>query len=1030
MTIKKKAIEAIYPLSPSQKGMLFETYYASESGIHIEQAVCILRGKLDLVAFKQAWQQIVDHHPILRTSIVGKERDEPLQVVHKQSTVSFEQYNWQSYAAADQQKRLEDYIEADRRKGFNLSKPPLVRLVLFQVMPDTYQLVWTHHHILMDGWCTPLIFEEFLSRYKALTENYTWLPKPSRPYKDYIVWLQLQNLSEAEHFWAEKLKGFTKPTPLGLPNTVSGSDVSRNSHHNDLKISVPVSTTSSLEHIARQARITLNTLFQGVWSLLLSCYSGHHDILFGTTVSGRPQELAGIETTLGLFINTLPCRVYVEPSISIIDWLKDIQAQHLELRRYEYCSTGQIHQWSAVPPSEPLYDSLVVFENYPTNGSISGTTDLSVDRHTARSKGAQTNYPLTILVTKDSQLHIRFIFNHRIGRESVEQIAAHFQLLLASIASDSNQFLQNLQDKVPAHQIPKIAPPHRFDGQKQSESLVAPANQVEETLAELWKDVLELDQISVQDSFFELGGHSLLATQVISRIRQVFQIELPLRSLFEKPTISELATHIIQNSKTGEKFTSPPPIKSITRSDSTPLSFAQHRLWFLDQLDPSSTAYNVPISVRLCGSLNISVLNKCFAEIIRRHEILRTTFHTRDRQPIQIVAPAIPVPFLMVDLQMLSKTDQNIEIQRLTIEEARKPFDLSCGPLVRITLLKLGADDSILILTLHHIISDGWSLGVIVQEISALYMAFLQGNKSPLPELPIQYADFAIWQQQWLQGNVLQQLLDYWTQQLEGAPATLSLQTDWPRPAAQTYQGAVEGFTLSQSLTQALKDLCQKEDVTLYMILLTAFQSLLYHYSGQEDFVIGSPIANRNRSEIEGLIGYFANTLVMRTDLRGNPSFRTLLKRTRQVTLDAYSHQDLPFELLVKALQPDRKLDRNPLFQICFVFQNAPMPNLALPDLTISPLEEKVGKAIFDLTLSLTDTDNGLTGVLDYNADLFAHSTIRLYLNHFQTILERVVEDPALCLLDIPLLDTTEDSNADFFIDLPMINEAEQFNFE
>ena len=439
-----------------------------------------------------------------------------------------------------------------------------------------------------------------------------------------------------------------------------------------------------------------------------------------------------------------------------------------------------------------------------------------------------------------------------------------------------------------------------------------------------------------------------------------------------------------------------------------PVSFAQQRLWFLDQLLPGNSLYNIPAALRLSGVLNVSALSQSLNEIVRRHEALRTTFITENDQPVQAIASALSLTLPLVDLRELAKTEREAQALRLAIGEAQQPFDLTQGPLLRAKVLQLGEQEYVLLFTMHHIISDGWSMGVLIRELAALYEAFTSGKPSPLPELSIQYVDFAIWQQQWLQGEVLEAQLAYWKQQLAGVPAFLALPTDRPRPPAQTLLGATQSFQLPKSLSVALKALSQREGVTLFMTLLAAFKVLLYRYSGQSDILAGSPIANRNRAEIEGLIGFFVNTLVLRTDLSGSPSFQELLTRVRSATLAAYAHQDLPFEKLVEEIQPERDLSYSPLFQVMFILQNAPMPALELLGLSLSPLEFDSATAKFDLTLSIEDTEFGLKGSLEYNTDLFDATTINRMAGHLLSLLEGIVAHPEQQISTLPMLTQTE----------------------
>ncbi len=595
-----------------------------------------------------------------------------------------------------------------------------------------------------------------------------------------------------------------------------------------------------------------------------------------------------------------------------------------------------------------------------------------------------------------------------------------------------SQLRHFLQERLPQHMIPSafvllkslpIAPSGKVDRRAlpapdwklQSNGIyVAPSTPIEEILASIWAKVLKLEKVGIHDNFFELGGHSLLATQVISQMRQAFEIELPLRGLFEAPTISKFARHIEKAISAGLGLEAP-PIQRISRNGKLTLSFAQQRLWFLSQLEPQNPLYNLSAAIRLQGQLNQSALEQTFNEILRRHEALRTNFETVEGQPVAVISPVIPLPLPLLDFSELPIARRETEVNQLVSEESRHPFDLNTDLLLRVKLLRLGEQEHILLITVHHIASDGWSIGVLVHEMSTLYQACCEEQPSlrlasltPLPELPIQYADFAAWQRQWLQGEVLASQISYWRKQLEDAPALLELPTDHPRPAVQTFRGATCSFTLSKALSVALNQLSQQAGSTLFMTLLAAFKILLGRYTGSEDIVVGTPIANRNRAEIEGLIGFFVNTLVLRTDLSGNPSFRELLTRVREVALGAYSHQDLPFEQLVEELHPQRALSHTPLFQVMFILQNAPMSEMALSGLNLSFLKSHSGTAQFDLTLSMEETSEGLLGTFEYSTDLFEASTIERIAEHFKTLLAGIITNPDRQLQELPLLSETE----------------------
>ncbi|WP_027255435.1 non-ribosomal peptide synthetase [Planktothrix agardhii] len=558
----------------------------------------------------------------------------------------------------------------------------------------------------------------------------------------------------------------------------------------------------------------------------------------------------------------------------------------------------------------------------------------------------------------------------------------------------------------------RALPAPNLEGDRRDQ-YVAPRNAIEEMLVQIWTEVLKVGQVGIYDNFFEIGGHSLLATQLVSRIRSLFKIELPLRSLFAAATVAELA-HLVGQLQQQNLTLTVPPILPRTKDGELPLSFAQQRLWFLDQLQPNSALYNIPMVLRLQGNLNQGALERSLLEICDRHEVLRTNFVTINGQPIQVIQTSNQQSTVssifsdVVELQHLSLNEQAERTQQLRQTQATQPFDLAKESLIRATLVVLSETEHLLLVCMHHIISDGWSIEVFIHELTTLYNAYAQNQPANLAPLPIQYADFAIWQRQWLQGDVLQSQLNYWQNQLADAPALLSLPTDHPRPAVQSFVGAYQEFSLSPALSQALTELSRKQGVTLFMTLLAAFDALLYRYTGSSDILVGTPIANRNRGEIESLIGFFVNTLVLRTDLADNPSFSQLLTRVREVAMDAYAHQDLPFEMLVEALQPERDLSHTPLFQVTFVLQNTPKSEIEMTGLKVTDLPLENTTAKFDLTLAMVHTDDGLKGVWEYNTDLFESSTIERLSGHFLNLLAGIVANPQARISQLPLLTESE----------------------
>ncbi|HZM00240.1 MAG TPA: amino acid adenylation domain-containing protein, partial [Planctomycetota bacterium] len=529
---------------------------------------------------------------------------------------------------------------------------------------------------------------------------------------------------------------------------------------------------------------------------------------------------------------------------------------------------------------------------------------------------------------------------------------------------------------------------------------VPPRDATEEVLASLWGEVLGLTGLGAHDDFFDLGGHSLTATQLVSRIRETLKVELPLRALFEHTTIAELAQAIAAARSGGEPAA---PLVAAAREGDPPLSFAQQRLWFLDQMG-ADAAYNMPWAFRLTGALDGDLLERALDAIVARHEALRTCFRSLDGKPVQHILPELHVPLARVDLGGLDEGGRQAELERLARHEAETPFDLERGPLIRPSLVRLKADEHVLFLSLHHIVFDGWSIGVLNRELLEHYRAGLAGERPAVPALPVQYQDFVAWQRQWLSGAVLQRQLEYWRARLGGDPPVLELPTDRPRPAVQTFRGAGCAIEVPPGLTRALRTLSRRRGVTLAMTLLAAFKTLLSRYTGQDDILVGTPIANRTQHEIEGLIGFFVNSLVLRTDLSGDPSFAELLARVHATALEAYEHQDLPFERLVDELQPERDQSRNPIFQVVFAMQNASREPLALPGLAIEPLAAAVRATRFDLELHVAETPDGIRVGFCYNRDLFDGATIERMGRHYLRLLEGAAAAPETPLSRLPLL--------------------------
>jgi iturin family lipopeptide synthetase A len=550
----------------------------------------------------------------------------------------------------------------------------------------------------------------------------------------------------------------------------------------------------------------------------------------------------------------------------------------------------------------------------------------------------------------------------------------------------------------------RAAVPQRGSGEPpppQAERGSPPATEARSLIAEIWRDLLGIEQIAPEDSFFSLGGDSILATRLLARLRQATGISVPLRAVFESPSLAALAAVVAAASLREPGNLS--PIPRMPRDREIPLSFGQQRLWFLEQIETDLPPYNTLAPFRVTGALRPDVLGRALSEIVRRHEALRTVFPEVDGHPIQAIAPARDLPLPRVDLAALPGGPREAEMVRLGIAMARQRFDLAAGPLLQVLLLRLAPGEHAIFVSMHHIVCDGWSVEILVHELSVLYSAFARGLPSPLPELRVQYADYAVWQREGLAGEPLAEQLAYWRRQLSGMP-DLQLRLDHQRPALPSFRGAKEILGFDEEASRRLRELGQRLGATPFMVTLAAFQILLYHYTGQTDIVVGTNVANRNRPEVQGLIGFFVNSLVLRTDLGGDPGFSEVVRRVREVVLAAFAHQDLPFERVVEEMAPKREPGRHPLFQVLFSFQLTTQKPLDLPEIDLQPLDLPGQSAAFDLLLNLRAEPDRIAGWLEYSTDVLEAATITALLRHFAIIVEHVSEDPEAPISTLSLI--------------------------
>ncbi|EAR21799.1 non-ribosomal peptide synthetase [Nitrococcus mobilis] len=1501
------SLEDAYALSPLQKGLLFHSLLEGESGVYFNQLLVEIEGAFEPERFVAGWQQALDAHAILRTAFCWDGLDEPLQCVHRKARLPVDIRDWRGLERGEQERALQAFCREDRQQGFDLEQPPLLRLALFRVGTERWWMVWSRHHLIVDGWCSVMLLEEVLERYGAARAGTPPNLVSRPPYRDYIAWLARHKVDDAQAFWRQALAGIEGPMslPCLYPAAAGPTDYITRSLRFDAEAS------ERLKQAAKDSRVTLNTLMQGAWGLLLARYSGQADVVFGVTSAGRPADLPGAEHMLGVFINTLPLRLQPADALSVQDYLSAVQSANVAMREFEQTPLVDIQQHAA--KGAALFDTLMVFQNLPmAEGRQMQLGELNLRQ---LDNLVQTNYGLTLEVLPDRELAVQFSADRRrlpdaelirlvehyrqlllalatrpqsaIGALSLlstaertraldewnrtarglvpgedmlalferrahevpERVAAVFgavelsygelncranrlarwlraagvgtdsvvgvclerepALLVALLAihkaggaylpidpasprarnayvlehatavlvltrealrpvlqgaervtalegldktlaelSDRDldlpvhprqlayvlytsgstgrpkgvqvereafvNFLHAMQDRIrlgsddrllavttlsfdiaglelflplvqgacvvvatreqalepaallklmqrhgitlmqatPAtwqmlveheaaawaglrvlcggealrgelagrllargvrllnvygptettvwssawpvecvdaavipigrpiantrlyvldarlepvppgvvgelyiggaglargyaqgpvlsaaafvpnpyseagvpgagpgsrlyrtgdlarwradgvleyvgridHQVklrgfrvelgeievaleslpavreavvtarevpsgkrlvgyvvPTVAPgraglteelqaqlkealpeymvpaqlvvleklPLMPNGkldrkalplpEPQSEAgLEPPATATERRLAALWRELLTVEMIGRQSHFFELGGHSLLATRLVSRLRRDWAVDLPLRTVFEAPTLSALATRLEQ-ARAEEPDDDWPPLRVAPRGTTMSLSLSQQRLWLMDRLaGGTSSAYNMAAGLHLRGDLDARALHASLAYLIERHEVLRTAYPEIDGEAMAVISLQAQLEMSCTDLSGLSAAERDAQVREAMVRDARRPFDIGRAPLLRASLLKLDACSHLLLFAVHHMVADGWSVGVLINEFVAAYRARREGRPPALPPLPVQYADYAVWQRQALSGECLRREIEFWQAQLDGAPSRLPLTTDFPRPAVVSHDGGVVRFTVPPALVQRLDGLARAREATLFMVLLTGFQLLLHRLTGAPDLVLGTDVAGRRHSELEGLIGFFVNVVPLRSRLEPRTDFLGLLEQTRRTTLDVFEHQDLPFDRLVEALEIPRDRRWNPLVQVLFVLQNTPAGRFDIPGLDIEILPPAQRQSKFDMALFLEPEGDGLSAEWVYSTALFKRATVQRLARAWVKLLEQAAAQPHTALEQFTLPDEKE----------------------
>ncbi|MFP2930664.1 amino acid adenylation domain-containing protein, partial [Pyxidicoccus sp. 3LG] len=968
--LRPRAQGTLLPLSFAQQRLWFFSKLDPDSAAYNLPFAVRMEGALDVPALARALRDVLQRHESLRTTFQEHEH-QPVQVIAERPALPAGFVDLAALPEAERTDSLQRLIEHDAVQPFDLAAGPLWRVHLVRLAEQEHALLLNLHHVISDGWSMGVLFGELAALYTAHATGRPALLEPLPvQYPDYALWqrewLRDEVMDAQLGWWRQQLQG--APRALELPGD-KPRPATQTFRGAALPFHFPKELSDALDALCRQEGATPSMVVLAAFQALLARYSGQDDVSIGSPIAGRTH--AELEGLIGFFVNTLVLRTKLDGDPSFRTLLSRVRGTTLGAYTHQdvpFEKLVEVLRPERDAGRSPLFQVMLAYQNAPmpeVMGPGLRLVPVDIDRSSAK-------FDLTLAVNDSGNGLVGSLeySSDLFDASTAARMVDHLRELLTAALADPDR---------PLSTVPMLTLDERkllFHDWREP----APASAAYDSLYRLLQAQARLTPDTVAA---ELDGQTLTWSELYQRAREVHRSLLS-RGLVELPA--------------------PPPLVPVQRMGAAlPVSFAQQRLWLLDQLEPGNATYNLPTAVRLTGELDAEALQQALTELVRRHESLRTTIREQHGEPIQVIAPVAELPLRGVDLTALGATAPD-EARRLLAEEAARGFDLATGPLLRAVLMKLAPAEHVLVLNMHHIVSDGWSMEVLVRELTVLYAAHVTGQPAPLPLLPVQYADFAAWQRSWLKDEVLERQLTWWRQQLSGSAPVLELPTDRPRPAVQSNRGAYHPLQLSRAVTDALQALCQREGVTPFMALLAAWQLLLARYSGQDDISVGSPIAGRTRAETEGLIGFFVNTLVLRTRLSEAPSFRALLSQVRRTTLGAYARQDLPFEELVKAVNPERSLGHAPLFQVKLVLQNAPTSRLEVPGLALSGLEGSTGVARFDMTLAVTEAPEGLAWLCEYSTELFEAETIARMFGNLRTVLEAAVARPDAPLHSLPLL--------------------------
>jgi non-ribosomal peptide synthetase component F len=987
-------VEDIYELSPLQQGMLLHSLHDGAADMYLSQQTYAIDGPLDAEALVNAWQAVTDAHQTLRSSFHWEGLDKPLQVVHRNVALPVRHHDWSDADDGRQRERLAQLQAEDRAAGFDLEVAPLQRLNVIRLGDRRYTLTWTYHHVLLDGWSITIVLDEVMSWYRTAITGAP-PPRPVPAYRNYMAWLQGQDLREAQDFWTTAL---ASARPCRVAQDRPASRLGGTGAVERRMVGLPSALTDALRQTAARHQVTFSTMVQAVWAVVLQGYTGQPEITFGCATSGRPADLPQVDRMVGVFANTLPVPVAVPDDGDVGSWLRDIQGGYAAMRRYEYTPLADIKKWAGMP-GQQLFDSLVVLENYSLITDVeAGPMSVRVD--TLYDK---IDLPLVLTVAPDPVSKMELLIHRdRFEPGFIDDILKRLYLTFEAITTvERIAPVVSAAGPRPARQAEPVP-----GARERPSAPTPPATPEEAAIAAVFQEMLDTDDIDATVSFFELGGTSFDAVRAVGRIDgasvgmlaanpSVRELARALASpaADEAETelddeIAELERALAAKRAAKEQQAKPGPVTAVPRGGELPCTHQQEGLWFLHQLNPSSPVYHIPFVLRLQGALDVGALERATHALIVRHEALRTRFVEHDGLPRQVIdppPPAFTVHVTEIDAEQGGKWAKS---------EAHAPFDLAAGSLFRVSVGRLAPDEHLIVLVVHHIVADGWSVRIMADEVALLYAAETSGGEVRLPPLQLQPADHAAWQRTQLDGTEMERQLAYWRETLTGL-STIDFPTDRPRPARPTPAGTPIGGRLPDELTAALRDYARASQGSLLAVVQAALLTVLHRYTGQEDLAIGSVFSGRTRAEVEPLVGFFANTVVLRTDLGGEPSFAELVRRCRETILNATAHQDVPLGLIVDALQPERVAGRNPLFQIGLTLQPADYrPALALGAVRAEPVMIHGGNSRFDFDLDIFETMDFINLKLEYSTELFDGERMERLLDHLRAALANGLAAP------------------------------------